>query len=136
MIFGEEGALDIPCSEGENDEACTDLYDAASKCSKLPDFVLSPGSDVSITRNSNSAHTNMICGGKVVEEPIVEEVSSNATSIHDDDVNVYGLDGEDDEYGEESKVGIYEYEASATNVYDRIIRFIVLITSSVYFIFV
>ena len=68
----------------------------------------------------------------------MEEVSSNATSIsiHDDDVNVYGLDGEDDEYGEESKVGTYECEASATNVYDRINRFIVLITSSVYFIFV
>ena len=46
---------------------------------------------------------------KSCEEPIMEEVSSNATSIsiHDDDVNVYGLDGEDHEYGEESKDGTY-----------------------------
>jgi len=144
QVFAEDGCT-VPCSEGVDgivlNEACTDLYDAASKCSKLPEFVQSPGSDVSITRNSNIAHTNTICGEKVFEEPIAEEVSS--TSIHDDDGqtgeiqgNIYGLDGEDDAYDEESKVGTYEYEASATHVYDRINRFIVLIISIVFFIFV
>jgi len=62
---------------------CNELYEVSSKCSELPDFTL-PGTEISITRNSNS----MIC--RQDEEPVTEgeelesEEEESATSGHND----------------------------------------------------
>jgi len=95
-----------------NQNVCNELHDVSSKCSELPDFSQPPGSDISITMNSNL----MIC--RQDEEPVTEgeeietEEEESATSGHNDsqleeeeeeEEEEEGTDGDDAYTGEEEE---------------------------------
>ena len=80
----DDGLVNPAHDEHMNQNVCNELYDVSSKCSELPDFNPPSGSEISITRNSNS----MIC--RQAEEPVTEgeelesEEEESATSGHND----------------------------------------------------